>query len=192
MVDRPQCHAEPSGAGKEKGGSGVGAKHLSRLPESPSSIRSPLTHPFQFARSHRAHFALVVGLIFLTACGGGGSSGPTPTPAAPQNGVLAVRASEWNFQPNRIVLRQGEQVRIEFQNAGEILHDFRVDGLTADVAESRSDGPLSAGQGDIFVSANAGWTGVLVFTPRQIGTFTFYCDIPRHRQLGMRGTLIVE
>ena len=142
--------------------------------------------------SFGAYLTLALGLLILTSCGSGSPSGPTPTPAAPQNGALVVRASEWNFQPSRTVLRQGEQVRIELQNAGEILHDFRVDGLTADVADSRSDGPLSAGQGDVFVSADAGKTGILVFTPRQTGTFTFYCDVPRHRQLVMRGTLVVE
>jgi len=110
----------------------------------------------------------------------------------PQNGALTVTAKEWNFQPSRIVLREGEQVRIDFQNTGEILHDFNIDDMQAGVAQSESSGPLSAGKGDVFVAADAGKGGTLVFTPNEKGSFTFYCTVPRHRQLGMRGTIIVE
>lgn len=30
------------------------------------------------------------------------------------------------------------------------------------------------------------------FTPDQTGTFEFYCSVGQHRQMGMKGTLIVE
>ena len=131
-------------------------------------------------------------LALLAACGASGPSGPTPTPAAPANGVLALHAAEWRFEPSRIVLHQDEPVRIELHNEGKILHDFKIDKLKADVAESSSTGPLSAGKGELFVGADAGKSGTLVFTPKETGTFTFYCTVPQHRQLGMKGTLIVE
>jgi uncharacterized cupredoxin-like copper-binding protein len=138
-----------------------------------------------------ACLALALSLVVFAACGGG-PSGPTPTPAAPQNGALTVTAKEWNFQPSRIVLREGEQVRIDFQNGGGILHDFNIDHMQADVSQSESTGPISAGKGDIFVAADAGKSGTLVFTPKEKGSFTFYCTVPRHRQLGMWGTIVVE
>lgn len=132
-------------------------------------------------------------LALLAACGGSQqASGPTPTPASPEHGVLSVHAAEWRFQPSRIVLHQGEQVRIELHNDGQILHDFKIEKLEADVAESNSTGPLSAGKGELFVGADSGKDGTLVFTPKQAGAFTFYCTVPRHRQLGMKGTIIVE
>jgi uncharacterized cupredoxin-like copper-binding protein len=131
-------------------------------------------------------------LALLAACGGEQASGPTPTPASPENGVLALHVAEWHYQPSRIVLHQGEQVRIELHNDGKILHDFKIDKLKADVAESNGTGPLTAGKGELFVGADAGKDGTLVFTPKETGTFTFYCTVPQHRQLGMKGTLIVE
>jgi uncharacterized cupredoxin-like copper-binding protein len=134
----------------------------------------------------------LLGLALLAACGGEQASGPTPTPASPENGVLALHVAEWHYQPSRIVLHVGEQVRIELHNDGKILHDFKIDGLKAEVAESHSTGPLSGSPGDVFVGADTGKGGTLVFTPKETGTFTFYCTVPQHRQLGMKGTLIVE
>jgi uncharacterized cupredoxin-like copper-binding protein len=131
-------------------------------------------------------------LALLAACGGEQAGRPTPTPARPENGVLVLHAAEWRFEPSRIVLHQDEQVRIELQNDGKILHDFKIDKLEADVAESSSTGPLSAGKSELFVGADVGKSGTLVFTPKETGTFTFYCTVPQHRQLGMKGTLIVE
>ena len=133
-----------------------------------------------------------LGLTLLAACGGAKSSGPTPTPALPQGGVLTIRTAEWRFEPSSIVLHQGEQVRIEFQNEGQVLHNFKIDGLDAGVVESTSTGPLSAAEGEAFVGADAGKGGTLVFTPKEKGAFTFLCTVPRHRQLGMKGTLVVE
>lgn len=127
----------------------------------------------------------------IAACGGG-SSGPPSTPVGPTNGVLRVHAAEWRFDPSLIVLRRGEQVRIELQNEGQILHDLKIDALRADVAASNSTGPLSGGPGELFVGADAGKGGTLVFTPRETGSFTLYCTIPRHRELGMTGTIFVQ
>ena len=136
--------------------------------------------------------AALLGLALLAACGLSGPSGPTPTPAAPENGVLAVSASEWRFQPSRIVLRQGEQVRIELRNDGAILHDLKIEDLSADGIQSQSSGPLSGHEGELFVGAEPGKEGTLVFTPTGTGAFTYYCTIPQHRQLGMKGVMVVE
>ena len=135
--------------------------------------------------------AALIGAL-LAACGLSGPSGPTPTPAAPENGVLAVSAAEWRFQPSRIVLRQGEQVRIELRNDGAILHDLKIEDLSADGVQSQSSGPLSGNEGELFVGADPGKEGTLVFTPTETGAFTYYCTIPQHRQLGMKGTIIVQ
>ncbi len=134
--------------------------------------------------------AALLGSAVAAACDGG-LSGPPPTPVGPENGAIHVYAAEWRFDPSRIVLRRGEQVRIDLQNEGQILHVFKIDALQADVAGSNSTGPLS-GQGELFVGAAAGQGGTLVFTPRETGSFTYYCSIPRHRQLGMKGTIFVQ
>ena len=88
-------------------------------------------------------------------------------------------------------MRRGERVTIAFANEGSILHDLKITGLAASGVVSQGSG-LAAGKGELFVAANKGGAGILVFTPTEFGQFDFYCTIPRHRDLGMRGTLIVE
>ena len=142
--------------------------------------------------------ALTTFLLLLTAlaaaCRGDSDvGGPPPTPAAPFDGELTVSAFEWGFEPQAIALAQGEEVRIVLQNDGSILHNLKIEEeLSADVISSESTGPLSADEGELFVGADGGQRGVLVFVPQEPGTFVFYCTIQNHRQLGMEGVLVVE
>lgn len=132
--------------------------------------------------------------VLLVACGAaaGRPAGTPLPPATPEDGVLSVGAFEWGFAPEAIVLMQGEEVRVDFENQGEVIHNFRIDELAAEGIESESTGSQSADEGELFVGANAGDTGTLVFTPRESGTFDFYCTIQGHRSLGMEGTLTVR
>ncbi len=115
----------------------------------------------------------------------------TLTPIAPVDGVLTVRAFEWGFEPGAIALREGEEVRIVLVNDGKIPHNLKVEGLAADITEASSSGPLSGDEGELFVGAAEGEEGTLVFVPQASGSFTFYCTIKGHRQLGMEGPLTV-
>ena len=134
--------------------------------------------------------AVVVLLLLLTlvlaGCGDGSPRRPdaTLTPIAPVDGVLTVRAFEWGFEPAAITLRQGEEVRIVLVNDGKILHNLKVDDLAADVTEASDADRL-------FVEAEEGEEGTLVFVPQASGSFTFYCAISGHRRLGMEGTLTI-
>ena len=133
-------------------------------------------------------------LLLVTACSSGGATParPTATLAVVSDAPLTVHASEWQFEPRAIVARQGQEVRLVLQNDGRILHNFRVDGLPAGAVQSTSSGPLSASEGEAFVGAESGQQGTLTFVPLQPGSYTFYCTVQGHRQLGMEGTLIVQ
>ena len=150
------------------------------------------------SRRRRLFFAapaLLLLALSLAACAGGGARDASDTPqppATPRDGVLTVRAFEWGFAPDAIVLQRGEQVRIVLANEGAILHNLKVEELAADGIESRSSGPLSAEEGELFVGAAEGEDGTLTFVPQQPGTFVFYCAIRGHRQQGMEGVLTVE
>jgi plastocyanin len=104
---------------------------------------------------------------------------------------LTVRGFEWGFEPDVIVLRRGEEVRFDFVNDGSTLHDLKIDGLDASGVSSDGSG-LSGDEGELFVAAEDGEAGVLTFTPEESGEFEFYCTLPQHRGLGMKGTLTVE
>ena len=131
-------------------------------------------------------------IVALAACTGEDAERATNPPAPPRDGVLAVRAFEWGFAPDAIVLQRGQQVRIVLQNEGDILHNLKIEEFAADTVESRSTGGLSADEGELFVGAAKGEEGTLSFVPRESGAFVFYCTIRDHRQLGMEGALTVE
>ena len=124
--------------------------------------------------------------LVLAGCGDGSPRRPNVTllPVTPVAGVLTVRAFEWGFEPSAIALRQGEEVRIVLVNDGKILHNWKVEGLAADVIEAGDEGEL-------FVEAAEGEEGTLLFVPQTSGSFTFYCTISGHRRLGMEGILTV-
>ncbi|MEX2158759.1 MAG: plastocyanin/azurin family copper-binding protein [Dehalococcoidia bacterium] len=141
-----------------------------------------------------AALALVLPAALLISCGGSDNEpdGAAATPVAPTGGELAIRASEWRFEPPAIVLTQGEQVRFVLQNDGEILHDLKIRDLAVDSVSSNSSGPLEAKEGEAFVSADSGNSGTLDFVPSQPGTYEFYCTIGNHEGLGMHGTITVQ
>ena len=129
----------------------------------------------------------------FAACGETGTSGSVlGTPVAPVNGELTVRAFEWGYEPNPILLQQEEQVRIIVENDGATLHNFKIEELSADVTESSSSGPLAGEEGEVFVGVESGGRGFLVFTPLEAGTFAFFCTVYGHRDQGMEGALIVQ
>lgn len=160
----------------------------------PAASRHPLVaSPRSLLRTVTCAALLLLPVLLVAACGEGSAADSPPTPVAPTDGALTVRAFEWGFEPQALLLPRGEQVRIVLENEGAILHDFKVEGgLAADVIESRSSGPLSGEEGQLFVGAEAGQQGTLVFIPQGSGTFTFYCTIQGHRELGMEGVLTVE
>lgn len=141
-----------------------------------------------------ALIAPLVAALAVVSCGGGSddADAPTPTPVAPTDGSITIRASEFRFEPSAIVVSQGEEVQIVLDNEGDILHNIKIDEeLDAEVIDSVSSGPLSGSEGQLFVGADDHDQGTLTFVPLEAGTYSFYCTLEGHRQFGMEGTLTV-
>ena len=66
-------------------------------------------------------------------------------------------------------------VNVTLINNGMQPHDFTLEGY--DIKTKT----LSSGQSDS-----------VAFTADKTGTFTYYCSVPGHRDLGMIGQLVVE
>ena len=73
-----------------------------------------------------------------------------------------------------IRIKQGNKVRIEFTST-DGFHDWVVDEFNA--ATER-------------VSTNA--STFVEFTADKKGTFEYYCSVGKHREIGMKGNLVVE
>jgi plastocyanin len=79
--------------------------------------------------------------------------------------------ADFNYSPNNLTARAGQQVQVTVRNNGQLPHTFTIDG----VANTNT--------------IAAGATGTASFTPSATGTLVFYCTI--HGRQTMSGQLTV-
>lgn len=99
-----------------------------------------------------------------------GSTTPTSSPR-PETRVFDVKAANFSFTPNQIVVNSGDMVELSINSDGP--HDFVID-------EFGIKQPTPAG------------VTVIRFTPEKKGTYIFYCSVDSHRERGMTGRFIVK
>jgi len=141
-------------------------------------------------------------VIILVAVGGymllskGGAVEATPTPTALSTSTPSMSASPkpsasaspvagavktfnvtgkpFSFTPSEIKVKKGDTVKIVFKNE-QGSHDWVIDEFNARTKV------LSSGQAE-----------TIQFVADKTGTFEYYCSVGTHRQMGMKGKLIVE
>lgn len=125
-------------------------------------------------RRSKAAAWLLVGATALAACGGGDDqAGGDGDSAAGSEGVVEVLGTDaLAFEPEELTATGGE-VTVELTSGEGVLHTFAIDETDDVVVEA---------------AAGATATGTVNLEP---GEYTFYCDVPGHREAGMEGTLTV-
>ena len=88
--------------------------------------------------------------------------------------TFTVNGNNFAFSPSEIRVKQGDTVKIEFKNTGG-FHDWVLDEFNARTKQ------LPDGQSE-----------TITFVADKKGTFEFYCSVGKHREMGMKGNLIVE
>ena len=91
----------------------------------------------------------------------------------PTTREIVIEGSNFKFVPAQFSVKKGERVRLFFKNTGGV-HDFKIDEL-----------------GVATKKIGSGGSDTVEFTAEKTGTFEYYCSIGEHRQMGMRGRLIV-
>ncbi len=114
---------------------------------------------------------MTIGLVtmvawFMTGCEPGNEE-----PQPDEEAVVNVTADEGYFDPDVIVVDQGQEVTVEIENVSDADHTFTIDEL------------------DIDVSLAPEAQEEITFTATEEGTFEFYCAEPGHRDAGMYGYL---
>ena len=87
---------------------------------------------------------------------------------------FVVKGQNFSFTPSVLTVKKGDRVKITFENSAG-FHDFIIDEY--DIAAKQAQSPA---------------TEILEFTADKAGSFEFYCSVGTHRQMGMKGTLVVE
>jgi plastocyanin len=99
------------------------------------------------------------------------SSGVSPEMLA---ALPAIVTPEFHFDQTKITTKVGTTTALRLDNPHSAQHSFDVDEINVHV-------PVAPGK-----------QSLILFTPTTPGSYTFYCAIPGHRELGMEGTLVVE
>ncbi|MFA6552452.1 MAG: cupredoxin domain-containing protein [Candidatus Paceibacterota bacterium] len=87
---------------------------------------------------------------------------------------FTVNGKNFSFDPSTITVNKGDTVKITFKD-NDGFHDLKVDGYN--VATSR---------------INTGGEATVTFIADKAGSFEYYCTVGSHKDLGMKGTLIVQ
>ncbi len=110
----------------------------------------------------------------------GGTAEPTEgeamaeTSVTVENGQVALTADNFTYDVTEIRVKAGEPLTMAVTNA-EGFHDLVIDELEV------NSGMIPAGE-----------TKELLIPTDKPGTYEYYCSVGEHRQMGMKGMLIIE
>jgi len=87
---------------------------------------------------------------------------------------ITIEASEFRFEPSRLEIPVGTEVAITLENEGAIAHNLFV------VEPEKQTTTIQSSNETSFTVEFA-----------ETGTYAFHCNVPGHKEAGMRGTIRV-
>lgn len=128
---------------------------------------------------------LAIMAITAAGCSGSGQTGEAQ--------LVEIEAGNMLFVTKEVTLQQGKPFKLVLKNSDVQLHDLSIDKIAGKVKAEHSDSHEMHGKKpDLHLSADAGKTAALEFTPAAKGTYEFYCTVAGHKEAGMKGTLVVN
>jgi nitrite reductase (NO-forming) len=88
--------------------------------------------------------------------------------------MFTVIGENFSFTPNTIEVKKGDTVKITFQNK-KGFHDWVIDEFQSRTKQIKTDEEET-----------------IQFVANKVGSFEYYCSVGNHRQMGMKGTLLVS
>ena len=115
--------------------------------------------------------------------------------AGPQQ--VTMKAADFSFSPDTVTVTAGQPVQLTIVNEGKVDHDLKsaipVSGLTYQEADNDPDEQKeNSEQGTFDVDFAVGHTSQITFTPTKAGSYEFFCDVPGHKEQGMKGMFVVQ
>ena len=117
--------------------------------------------------------ALISTLVLVLT--GGVSSRAAPKPQ-PVQIVAGSTENEFVFTPKEVAVLAGQPVTVTVINKGKVEHDFHIEALGVKLHSLVPPGKSAS----------------LAFTPTKKGSFEFFCLVPGHKEVGMKGVIIVK
>jgi uncharacterized cupredoxin-like copper-binding protein len=98
------------------------------------------------------------------------------------------------YDPSRIVVHKGEQIRFVLYNDGIENHEFVLATVKENLkhAKEMKKNPHMAHNDPNAVTLSPFNSGELLWKFTKVGTFEYACLIPGHREAGMHGIVVVK
>jgi len=98
------------------------------------------------------------------------------------------------FEPNKVEIKRGEQVKFVLKNHGQVDHEFMLDSIENNAKhkiqmEKNPDMEHDDPNGKRLTPSTS---NEIVWRFTKAGTFEFACLIPGHYESGMKGTVVVK
>jgi uncharacterized cupredoxin-like copper-binding protein len=123
----------------------------------------------------------------------GFSAGEPGNPAKPAR-TIEIELSEMSYEPSKIDVKRGEQIRFVLRNVGKEDHEFLLATTRENLAhaEVMKKHPHMEHDDPNGVRLAPNKTAEIVWKFTKAGTFEFSCLIPDHRDYGMVGHVTVK
>ncbi|MPZ31323.1 MAG: copper resistance protein [Rhodospirillales bacterium] len=123
-----------------------------------------------------------------------GMPGDPKKPARIVQIVMRESDGKMLFQPDRIEVKKGEQIRFMLRNNGELDHEIVLATLEDNLkhAEEMRKNPDMEHDDPNAKRLGPKKTGEILWRFTKAGEFDFSCLIPGHRESGMFGTVVVK
>lgn len=105
------------------------------------------------------------------------SAGTTSANSQQQGELKTVElvAKEFTFEPSKVQVEPDSRVRIKLVNKGNLSHNLHIKG-----------------NGGKTKTLQTGKSDTIVVTAPDSGKLAFFCNVPGHKQAGMRGEIAVQ
>ncbi|QPF90453.1 cupredoxin domain-containing protein [Bradyrhizobium commune] len=123
----------------------------------------------------------------------GFSAGEPGDPKKPAR-TIEIALSEMSYEPSKIEVKRGEQIRFVLRNVGKEDHEFLLATPKENLAhaEVMKKHPHMEHDDPNGVRLAPNKTAEIVWKFTRAGTFEFSCLIPDHRDYGMVGHVTVK
>jgi len=121
------------------------------------------------------------------------SAGEPGDPAKPSR-TIEIEMSEMNYEPFRIEVKCGEQIRFVLRNVGTEDHEFLLATTEENLkhAAVMRKHPHMEHDEPNGVRVAPRKTAEIIWKFTKVGTFEYSCLIPDHREYGMTGRVTVK
>ncbi len=121
------------------------------------------------------------------------SAGEPGDPAKPSR-TIEIEMSEMTYEPSKVEVKRGEQIRFVLRNVGTEDHEFLLattqDNLQHEAMMRKH--PHMAHDDPNGVTIEPKRTAEIIWKFTKSGTFEYSCLIPNHREFGMTGHVTVK